>query len=258
MKKPEIKIDKNKIYEWKDAVRALLIDLVILIGVTMLIALFFYLKYPDFFSNFRSVETFNAFMNAHQDDNVIIYTVVQALQTVVSFIPGQIVQIAGGYMFGFWMASLLSLIGIAIGSSAAFFIARFFGLRPVRVMCGENACRKCEELLNKQTTYRTLAVLYIIPGFPKDLLAYVAGISDMKYLSFLLLCTVFRYPAMAASMLMGSFLADENYIGAVIIALVCIFIFAACIIWRKQLRAFLDRFYRNTGNRKSAKSSQNG
>ena len=250
MRKPEIKISRELIEEWRGAVKALVFDLLIFIGVTLLICAFFYFRYPGFFDNFSSAEAFSAFMRAHDEDSIIIYTAVQALQTVVSFIPGQVVQIVGGYMFGFWFSSLLSLIGIAIGSSAAFLIARIFGLRPVRFLCGENACRKCEQLLNKKATYRTIAVLYIIPGFPKDMLAYVAGMSEMNYLSFLLLCTAFRFPAMAASMLIGAFLADENYIGAAIVALICIFIFIACIIWRKKLKTFVDRFFDDTGSGK--------
>ncbi|MDD7408977.1 MAG: VTT domain-containing protein [Anaerovoracaceae bacterium] len=249
MKIPEIKITKETVDEWKGAVRALLVDLLVFIGVTLLIGLFFYLKYPGFFDNFRSVDAFNAFMEAHHDDNIIIYTAVQALQTVVSFIPGQVVQIAGGYMFGFWMSSLLSLIGIAIGSSAAFAIARVFGLRPVKLLCGENACRKCEELLNHKAAYRTMALLYIIPGFPKDLLAYVAGMSEMSYFSFLPLCTVFRFPAMAASMLIGAFLAADNIIGAVTVVLICAALFIACVVWRRNLKDMTDRFFSGTGSR---------
>lgn len=243
-----MRIDKQKIKEWAGALRVIIIECLILAAIVAAVTIYIYLKYPDFIQNFRSAGAFNAFMSAHEGESYALYISLQALQVVISVIPGQIVQIAGGYLYGFWMASLLSLIGIAAGSAAAFLLARFLGRGPVKALAGEKTLKQAEQLLDSKYMYRTMFFLYLIPGFPKDALAYIAGLSGMSFWSFILMATLVRFPAMAASMLIGSLAGTGSYVSSVIVAAVCVVMFAVCVIFRKKIMTWIDRYFYSTGS----------
>ena len=87
-----------------------------------------------------------------------------------------------------------------------------------------------------------LAVLmiYLIPGIPKDLVGYVAGISEMKFRPFIILSTIGRSPAMLCSLLIGYFFERGNYTAMVAVTVMILAIVAACLIKRKSLIAYLD------------------
>lgn len=53
-----------------------------------------------------------------------VFLALQVLQVVVFWIPGDLVQVAGGMVFGWWLATVLSLVGVTLGSQLAFGLAR--------------------------------------------------------------------------------------------------------------------------------------
>ena len=84
-------------------------------------------------------------------------------------------------------------------------------------------------------------LIYLIPGVPKDLVSYAAGISEMRFRPFLLAATVGRSPAMLGSLLIGHFFGKQNYTAMIILTGIVILLLFVCIIKRKSLIAFLDK-----------------
>ncbi|MGU9217843.1 TVP38/TMEM64 family protein [Clostridium perfringens] len=62
----------------------------------------------------------------------VIFFVFQILQVVIFFIPGEVIQAAGGYIFGALGGTLLSFFGIAVGSAILFYICQKFGKKLVQ------------------------------------------------------------------------------------------------------------------------------
>jgi uncharacterized membrane protein YdjX (TVP38/TMEM64 family) len=56
-----------------------------------------------------------------------VFVVLQALQVVFAPIPGELTGIAGGFIFGTWLAVLYSTVGLTLGSLGAFLAARVMG-----------------------------------------------------------------------------------------------------------------------------------
>ncbi|MBR2779624.1 MAG: TVP38/TMEM64 family protein [Firmicutes bacterium] len=200
-------------------------------------------RYPDILQAFQSVESFDLFLERHRDSSVMLYIVIQALQVIVAVIPGQIVQIAGGYIYGFWYASLWSLIGLAAGSTISFYLARFIGQQPIRRIYGGEMVDKYTALLSSRNAFAIMLFLYIFPGFPKDVLAFFAGLSNMKFSRFLPMATIARYPAMALSMLIGSTMGVRSYKATAVLVLACVLCAGICYIFRNQLLALSDRYF---------------
>ncbi len=74
-------------------------------------------------------------------------------------------------------------------------------------------------------------IVFLIPGFPKDLLTYLAGLTELAPGRFLLLSLAGRFPALFVSVIMGSNLRDGGaYVPAVILAVLAVGL--ALVSWR--------------------------
>ena len=63
----------------------------------------------------------------------------------------------------------------------------------------------------------TIFFIFLIPGTPKDVLSYAAGLTSIKLLPFLLVSGVGRIPSVVSSTIGGSYLGTKNYTMAIII-----------------------------------------
>ncbi|MFQ3619526.1 MAG: TVP38/TMEM64 family protein [Spirochaetales bacterium] len=146
----------------------------------------------------------------------LIFIGLQVLQVVVFIIPGEITQLAGGYLFGFWVGLLYSLIGIALGSSFNFSVARVLGKPLVLRIFGPKKIEKFAHLMESSKAKRVLFLLFLLPGFPKDLLCYVAGLGSYRFPYFLLLSTLGRLPGLIISSYLGDAAALQAWKEALI------------------------------------------
>jgi uncharacterized membrane protein YdjX (TVP38/TMEM64 family) len=159
------------------------------------------------------------FIEREREKKAIIFILLQALQIVFFVLPGEITQIAGGYLFGTTYGSLYSFIGSVLGTTIAFFIAKISGEPLIKIFISEEKYTKLKDTLNHNQGLFSLFMLFLIPGLPKDLLSYIAGISPINPIIFITISTIARIPGIILSSYSGDMLAKENYIivGIVII-----------------------------------------
>ena len=144
------------------------------------------------------------------------YIILVILQVVVALIPGEPIEILGGYAFGIWRGTVLYLIGAFIGSVIVFLLVRKFGKIAAEIFFSKE---KLESLKILQTSpKRTLifSVIFTIPGTPKDLLAYFVGLTDMKLSTWLIIAAFGRIPSAITSTISGSALGDGKYTSLII------------------------------------------
>lgn len=220
-----------------------IVKLIILAGIVIILPIYMYMEYPDFFQQFSTMEGVNEFLDNYQTASIFVYLGLQVLQIVISIIPGQFIQFAGGYAFGFWLGYLFSIIGIGIGTSLAFGLARVLGREGVHLLFGEERISKFVRQLNSRKAFSILFVLFLVPGLPKDLVTYAAGISHFRYKSFLVLSLVARTPALMGTIMMGSMLNKESYTGLIILALIAVFFCVCLLVKRHTLTFYMDKFY---------------
>jgi Uncharacterized conserved protein len=173
----------------------------------------------------------------------------QVFQIVVSIIPGQALQFAAGYAYHFWLGLLYSLIGVAMGTVITFYLARLLGKDALHVIFGEERFSRFVHTLNSKRSFIVLFVIFLIPGIPKDLFTYAAGVSEIRIGPFLLLSLLGRTPAMIGSILMGSMFYNGSYTGLIIVGAAAVILFIAGILKRDKMMKWTDRFYtRMVGN----------
>ncbi len=165
----------------------------------------------------------------------------QIIQVVIFVIPGEVPQIAGGYLFGMWWGTLYSVIGILIGSSFNFLLARLFGVPFVSTLFKEERLKKFDAISRSPRAQIAFFLLFVIPGIPKDVLCYVAGLSPMRYLAFVVVSMVGRLPGIVGSAGMGGAAAANKWVAAGIIFGVASVLFVLGVIFRERLQGFVER-----------------
>ena len=134
----------------------------------------------------------------------IIFVLLMAAQVVLAIIPGQPFQIAGGYCFGILGGTLLVSLGALIGSAAAFLLSRIFGLRAVKSFYSDQKLQKLFFLRASEKQNFFAFIVFLIPGIPKDMIAYFMGVTEMRLPTFLLISTLARLPGIFISVLGGA------------------------------------------------------
>ena len=140
----------------------------------------------------------------------VAYTLAQVMQVVLAPIPGGAVEFLGGYLFGTEWGFFYSMVGLFIGSWLAFAIARIFEKVAVEKLVSESTRKKFNYLVGHEGVILSL-LLFLIPGFPKDALCYILGLTPMHTGIFLLISTVGRIPGTLMAVLQGAKAFDHQY-----------------------------------------------
>jgi uncharacterized membrane protein YdjX (TVP38/TMEM64 family) len=168
-------------------------DAIIKISILLLliIAGFFLFFHYDLYTFFISRKKIVHFVNSFGPLSVVIFIGLQILQVIVAPIPGEVNGFIGGYLYGPVLGTLYSTIGLTIGSWLAFVLARWLGLPFVEKVIRPRIIQKYDYFMEHRGVLITF-ILFVIPGFPKDALSYMIGLSHMKTSTFLIVCTAGR------------------------------------------------------------------
>ncbi|HBI57047.1 MAG TPA: TVP38/TMEM64 family protein [Firmicutes bacterium] len=149
---------------------------------------------------------------------IAAFICVQVFQVVVAAVPGELVQLAGGYLFGTFWGAVFLVSGIIIGSLVAFFAARLLGFRLVKTFVSAPKLAKLLRLVSGTKSELVIFTLFLLPGLPKDVLTYIAGLTPVNPWRFLALAILGRLPALVVSCYIGASLEQENLWAVVIVS----------------------------------------
>ncbi|HWI63891.1 MAG TPA: VTT domain-containing protein [Symbiobacteriaceae bacterium] len=147
----------------------------------------------------------------------------QMLQAILSPLPSWPVTMAAGALYGPAAGTFYSLVGGTIGATLNFLLARRLGQPLVRRTFGERWVERAAQL--KPLHFFVLALFgKLIPIASFDLVAYVAGISQVGLLPFLGVAIAGQAPAILAYAWFGSDLAAANQAGLLSSGLLLLFV----------------------------------
>ena len=142
----------------------------------------------------------------------LVFLGLVVFQVIVAFVPGEPVELAAGYIFGFLEGSLLTMVGFLLGSWIIFSLVRRFGVRLVEVFFPKEKIQEISFLKNPKKTKILAFILMTIPGTPKDFLSYFAGLTQLRLREWLAIVAVSRIPSLISSTLSGAAAGEENYV----------------------------------------------
>ncbi len=164
----------------------------------------------------------------------------QALQVVLAPIPGELTGCVGGFIFGALPNVLYSTLGLTVGSIIAFLAARIVGLPLVKLAVPCEMLEKFEFLTRRKGVLLALG-LFAIPGFPKDMLCYLLGLSPMGFVSFATVCTIGRIPGTVMLSYSGAAVYHENWVLLIILAAVSLLAIAVFFLIRDRIEWWLKK-----------------
>ncbi len=200
----------------------------------------------------REPEVFRAWVADHGLLGMAAYTGMVFLQVLVAIIPGEPLEIAGGYAFGAVWGTVLCLLGAFLGSAAVFAVVRKWGVPLVEVFFPQDKLDKLAFLKTSPKRTALLWLVFTVPGTPKDLLCYFAGLTDLRWSSWLLIASVGRLPSIITSTVGGNALGLQNYqFAAITFAATTVIAGIGLVIYRQVCRrhkrsAESDRPEKNT------------
>ncbi|MEG0452367.1 MAG: VTT domain-containing protein [Coprobacillus sp.] len=188
--------------------------LIITIGVMGLICLLCYQPMMDIFKNPQVLR------QQLQDLGIVGYLIlalIMALQVVFVFLPGEIIEIMAGFLYGPIGGMLACLIGSAVGSILIFVFVQKFGIKFIDQLIGKDKINEVHLLKDKEKRNILLFIIFLIPGTPKDILTYLMPLTDIKLSTFLFITTLARIPSIITSTIGGHAIGTENYIFSIIV-----------------------------------------
>ena len=185
----------------------------------------------------RQPEQFRAWVDGHGAWGPLAYVAMVFLQVLVAIIPGEPLEIAGGYAFGAVWGTVLCLLGAFLGSVAVFAVVRKWGVPLVEVFFPREKLEKLSFLKTSPKRTALLWLVFTVPGTPKDLLCYFAGLMDLSWPSWLLIASVGRLPSIITSTVGGNALGLQNYqFAAVTFAATLVIAGVGLLIYRQVCR----------------------
>jgi uncharacterized membrane protein YdjX (TVP38/TMEM64 family) len=179
------------------------------------LATYLFIHY-DLYTFFLDKDKVITFIHSYPYDELVFISL-QVLQVIAAPIPGEATGLIGGYIYGPVLGTIYSTIGLTLGSWLAFMLARFFGLPLVEKAVNPATLQKYDYFLEHRGLFVSF-LLFLIPGFPKDYLCYIMGLSHMITWHFLVISTVGRIFGTILLSVSGSCARNDQYAGLLIIA----------------------------------------
>ena len=220
-----------------------------LILIALIVLLFFFSRYiPRPFSAFAPPgEDFDDFEGIYSNSDRLtkflqslgpyppaVFVLLQVLQVIAAPFPGELTGVAGGYVYGETFGFLLSSIGLTLGSWIAFELASILGRPFVERFISQEVLHKFD-FLTTNTGAMICFLLFLVPGFPKDYLCYLLGLSRMKLGTFLIVSIVGRIPGTYLLTVQGAKFRNQEYYAVALFAVVSAVILLAAYLYRNKI-----------------------
>ena len=177
---------------------------------------------PQLWGFFMNGETVRAWVDAQGPFAPVAMTALVVAQIAVAILPGEPVELAAGYLFGFWEGTAICLAGSLVGTLLVTLLVRLLGMRVVRAFFSAEQIEGVSWLRDSARFELIMFVVFLIPGTPKDILTYVAGLTTCPWWRIAAITTVGRIPSVITSTLAAGFASEGNWTAAVAAVVVAV------------------------------------
>ncbi len=182
-------------------------------------------------------ERFRAWVDSHGLLGRIAFVCMVVFQVILALIPGEPFEIAAGYTFGVLEGTLLCILASAVGSSIVYFLVKRFGIRLAEVFFSREKLQSVWFLKTSKKRDFLLLLIFMLPGTPKDLICYFVGLTDIRYPSWLMICSLGRLPSIITSTVGGDALGEKQYLFAILVFAVTLAVSSAGLWLYQRIQA---------------------
>jgi uncharacterized membrane protein YdjX (TVP38/TMEM64 family) len=197
--------------------------------ILIIIASVYLIGHYDLYIFFTSKHKLVDFVKSFHPYDEAIFIALQVLQVVAAPIPGELTGFIGGYIYGPVLGTIYSTIGLTLGSWLAFGLAHFFGMPLLEKVVKPAVIEKFDHFMEHQGLLVSF-FLFLLPGFPKDYLCYIMGVSRMSAGTFLIVSASGRLLGTIMLTITGSSARNGHYflLGCFVGAGIIVFVTAYC------------------------------
>lgn len=145
----------------------------------------------------------------------LVVLLIQILQVFIAFIPGEIVEILSGILYGTFGGLLICLIGMTIASVLIYYTVKLFANKYIEKY--KDKLKTYSFLNSPEKIHVYFFILFLIPGIPKDIFIYLVPFLPIKLSTFLIVSIFARIPSVLSSTIVGNSLMAGNYIVSIIV-----------------------------------------
>lgn len=162
----------------------------------------------------------------------------QVAQALMAPIPGQVLGLVGGYLYGPWLGTLVNMTGTLIGSGIAMWLARRFGRPLVERWVSPGWLARLDKLAERRGS-TAFFLIFLFPFLPDDAACFVAGLSPLPMGELMLLALFGRLPGVFIPNWLGAHATELSPRQWVIIILLMIPIAVAFWRWQDSIERFI-------------------
>lgn len=214
--------------------------LLILLAVAVMGAMAYALYVTGMFDLLTDKKRLLQFIKENNRHAATLFIGLQIVQVVAAPLPGEVTGFVGGILFGPVWGVVYSTIGLTIGSWIAFMLARLLG-RPIVERLASRELIERYDYVMKHKGLLLAFLMFLIPGFPKDILCYILGLGHMNQRDFLLVSASGRLLGTVLLTMGGTFFRDEHYAALFTIVGVSLLIILLAMMYHDRLERMLRR-----------------
>ena len=171
----------------------------------------------------------------------LMFMILQVLQVMFAPVPGEATGILGGYLFGAWPSFIYSSIALAAGSALSFAIGHLFADAFRDRLAKTKLYRRFNHLVYKGD-FVIPFILFLFPGFPKDSLSYLLGLSTMPFKVFIFIASIARMPGTLVLSFEGAQVYERNYFELLLLLVFSAIVALPCYLYRRQILEKLTHY----------------
>ena len=139
----------------------------------------------------------------------LYFIALQIAQVLLAPIPGQLMGLLGGWLFGFWQGLGLTMVGLSVGSMLAMLLGRYGGRPLIEKFLSPKLLIRFDYMVHTAGLF-SFFMLFLLPALPDDALCMLAGLTRYRLRYLIAVCILGRLPGMAVLSWVGTELGTIN------------------------------------------------
>ncbi|MBI3957155.1 MAG: TVP38/TMEM64 family protein [Candidatus Kerfeldbacteria bacterium] len=203
------------------------------IGISAFVVILVVIALSPLRGLFGSPERLREVVRSYEVLGPAVIILIQIVQVIVAPIPGQAIDLANGYLFGWFAGSVFSLTGIVLGSTIAIWLANRFGRPLVKRLLTPKGLDQIQPYIRRRNQW-FFFFLFLLPGTPDDVLCFAIGLSSIPFWRAVAIALLGRAPGVVATVIAGHTGQSLNPITFTLIA-TAVSIVMFVVVWKTPL-----------------------
>ncbi len=187
---------------------------------------------------YTNADALLGFIESAKGFGPLIIILLIVLEVILAPLPGFVITVSAGYLYGSLLGAFYSYLGNVLGSIMAFLLAQKFGRPFVEKVVSHGLLIRYDKFFSKSRHY--LMLLYMIPVVPVDILSFIAGFSSLKFRRFLLVVGVGFIPNVLILAFFGEYLTEAGFFTTILYVVLFLLVFGGLSLLFKRIISRFD------------------